>query len=91
MLACARCNGDEKREREWREFLGENCNDPAVLDQRRSLIQAWGDTHPQQHRAEWPAVEEALRVGNGTLGLRVAFTVAPAVQGPARPGPIRTP
>ena len=61
VLACARCNGDEKRERDWREFLGEKCDDPAVLEHRRALIQTWVNTHPERHRAESPAVEEALR------------------------------
>jgi len=61
VLACARCNGDEKRERDWREFLEEKCDDPAVLEHRRALIQTWVDTHPERHRAESPAVEEALR------------------------------
>ena len=61
VLACARCNGDEKRERDWREFLGEKCDDPVVLEHRRALIQTWVDTHPERHRAESPAVEEALR------------------------------
>ncbi|HFE47021.1 MAG TPA: hypothetical protein ENJ18_16310 [Nannocystis exedens] len=61
VLSCARCNGDEKRERNWLEFLGEKCKYPADLTRRRALIQAWVDTHPKRHPAESPAVEEALR------------------------------
>jgi len=39
VLACARCNGDEKRERPWQEFLAEKSADDGVLAERRTRIE----------------------------------------------------
>jgi len=41
VLACARCNGDEKREEHWDTFLARKCDDPEVVRQRRERIEAW--------------------------------------------------
>ena len=37
VLSCSSCNGDEKRERDWREFLREKNSDAGVFDQRRTF------------------------------------------------------
>lgn len=61
VLACARCNGDEKRERDWREFLGEKCESADLLAQRQSLIEAWVAKHPERNGEMSREVEEALQ------------------------------
>ena len=60
VLACARCNGDEKRERDWGVFLDEKCTDAAVLKERRTLIEAWVARHAARGRRTSPEVLEAL-------------------------------
>jgi hypothetical protein len=41
VLSCGPCNGDHKREREWREFLAEKVLDAEVLQQRVARIELW--------------------------------------------------
>jgi hypothetical protein len=41
VLSCASCNGDEKRERDWREFLREKNADADVFDLRCLAIERW--------------------------------------------------
>jgi len=41
VLACGRCNGDERRESEWDEFLCTKAPSPAVLAARREKILQW--------------------------------------------------
>jgi hypothetical protein len=41
VLACGRCNGDEKRELDWLTFLERKVPDQAVRDLRRQKIIAW--------------------------------------------------
>jgi hypothetical protein len=50
VLACAKCNGDEKREEEWEKFLSRKCLSPEIFDARRLLILEWlsrGNSHNQ--------------------------------------------
>ncbi|NOY92973.1 MAG: HNH endonuclease [Deltaproteobacteria bacterium] len=61
VLACARCNGDEKREREWREFLSEKCMNAEVLAARRALIETWVARHSARNRTMSAETEDALR------------------------------
>lgn len=46
VLSCGRCNGDEKRERRWLEFLNEKAAGPE-LSLRRSRIEEWMTKHPR--------------------------------------------
>lgn len=41
LLACSRCNGDEKRDEDWQSFLERKIADRALVDARRSHILAW--------------------------------------------------
>jgi hypothetical protein len=47
VLSCATCNGDEKLDRPWLEFLGEKVKDRSLVNKRRKRIEAW-------MRREWP-------------------------------------
>jgi len=61
VLACARCNGDEKRERSWQEFLVEKSADAGVLAERRARIEEWVAQHTRQVAETSPAVAAAYR------------------------------
>ena len=42
VLACSICNGDEKREQDWQEFLKEKCSgDPSIFNDRYQRIVTW--------------------------------------------------
>jgi len=43
VLSCGSCNGDHKRERDWREFLEEKVQDLETLTTRRARIEQWTD------------------------------------------------
>lgn len=58
VLACARCNGDEKRERPWRDFLAEKSIGEAVAAERHARIEAWVEMH-ERRAPEVPAVAKA--------------------------------
>lgn len=40
VLACGRCNGDEKREESWETFLAKKCS-AELLGKRRDRIEQW--------------------------------------------------
>lgn len=68
VLACARCNGDEKRETHWERFLEQKCQDAAARCERRDRIVAWfaagGDRSraidDDIHRQAQQIIEDAL-------------------------------
>ncbi|OQX69586.1 MAG: hypothetical protein B6A08_04510 [Sorangiineae bacterium NIC37A_2] len=60
VLACARCNGDEKRDQPWRAFLQEKCPDDVERRRRIERIEAWVTQHPAHDPAMDPAVKAAL-------------------------------
>lgn len=60
VLACARCNGDEKREQPWRAFLQDKCPDDVERRRRIERIEAWVAQHPARDPAMHPAVKAAL-------------------------------
>jgi hypothetical protein len=41
VLACGRCNGDEKREESWETFLAKKCPSAEILSHRRARIRKW--------------------------------------------------
>ena len=46
VLACGACNGDEKREESWQQFLRRKVTDDAVYLERESRILQWFEMHP---------------------------------------------
>jgi len=57
ILACGPCNGDEKRESSWLEFLQQKTPDPVLLSTRRARIEAWLESHPRKAAATSPQIE----------------------------------
>lgn len=45
VLSCGKCNGDEKRERHWLEFLKEKSPSREVFGRRKRRIQEWVRTN----------------------------------------------
>jgi hypothetical protein len=41
VLACKECNGNEKRERDWREFLKSKCANDEIFLERHKKITDW--------------------------------------------------
>lgn len=55
VLSCGPCNGDEKRDMPWEEFLRVKCPDEEVRDARRAKILDWVGQNPlpdQRERSE---------------------------------------
>jgi HNH endonuclease len=59
VLACASCNGDEKREQPWREFLVKKAPDPVVFGDREERIRRWLDRHSRPLLEEAPEIAKA--------------------------------
>src|SRR3954468_22776241 len=47
VLACSVCNGDEKRDVDWRDFLDQKVSDPALRQERTWRIERWQTLHPK--------------------------------------------
>lgn len=47
VLACGSCNGDEKRDEPWREFLRRKTSDDGEFADREARILAWFELHPR--------------------------------------------
>jgi hypothetical protein len=47
VLACATCNGDEKREQGWNDFLTAKCPDAEIRSGRHAKISEWFEKHPR--------------------------------------------
>lgn len=45
VLACGKCNGDEKREQDWKAFLAQKCPDKKERERRLQLIRDWQAEH----------------------------------------------
>lgn len=45
VLSCADCNGDEKRDKPWKEFLAQKCSNKQIEAERKSKILQWQSTH----------------------------------------------
>ncbi|MDD4894186.1 MAG: HNH endonuclease domain-containing protein [Candidatus Omnitrophica bacterium] len=45
VLSCADCNGDEKRDKPWKEFLAQKCSSEQIEAERKSKILQWQSTH----------------------------------------------
>jgi hypothetical protein len=47
VLACKECNGNEKREQDWRRFLRSKCKNEETFQRRRDRIKAWQKQSPK--------------------------------------------
>lgn len=45
VLACGSCNGDQKLDKPWKEFLNDACPDATERTDRQKLIEEWLDKH----------------------------------------------
>ena len=61
VLACGRCNGDEKRDEPWPDFLRRKAPDATALQHREERILAWFARHQRSTHTHGPEVEELLR------------------------------
>jgi len=52
VLSCGPCNGDERREIPWREFLRVKCADEKLHSLRSRLIEGWQSANPTPPVAE---------------------------------------
>lgn len=59
VLACGICNGDEKREQGWREFLRLKAP-PLDYEHQEALIRAWLDGHARPKNEETADVAKVL-------------------------------
>lgn len=93
ILACGKCNGDEKRETPWEEFLRKKCGgDAAVLEARKQRIEAWMARNPLRPKLTTPQIEEAIQSAERAIeafataynGVRQAIAAASG-KGPAAP------
>jgi hypothetical protein len=84
VLACSVCNGDEKLDMDWREFLEQKVSDWALRQARIERIERWRALHPKSELTASPevaALEAELRTmivafGEKCAELRAAVTDA---------------
>jgi hypothetical protein len=60
VLACGTCNGDEKRDQSWREFLPNKASG-SVLAEREARIIEWAALHPQPAQISRPELGQLLK------------------------------
>ncbi|MEA2494437.1 MAG: hypothetical protein QOJ29_2348 [Thermoleophilaceae bacterium] len=72
VLACANCNGDEKLDADWRDFLAQKVSDPRLRQERVAKIEAWQDMHP---KPEWAPTDEVEAIQAELQQMIVAFGV----------------
>lgn len=84
VLACSVCNGDEKLDMNWRDFLREKVADDGLRRERTARIERWQALHPKTESTASPEVaviEEELRTmieafGNKCAELRTSIRAA---------------
>jgi hypothetical protein len=87
VLACSVCNGDEKLDKNWREFLEQKVADQASRQERIERIERWQALHPKPDLTVPPevaALDAELRAmivafGQKCAELRAAITDAKSV------------
>jgi hypothetical protein len=90
VLACSVCNGDEKLDMNWRDFLEEKVSDQGLRRRRIERIERWQALHPKPELAASPEVAAAdaeLRALIVTFGekcaqLRAAVADAKSARAP---------
>jgi hypothetical protein len=74
LLACSPCNGDQKREKDWAQFLHEKCGkDQETFERRRQHIQTWMERHRRQEAEQPVEVRDAREAAEKAID---AFAVA---------------
>ena len=53
VLSCGPCNGDEKREREWNEFLKSKALDAPAYQRRKTRIENWTKENTPKEFPDW--------------------------------------
>lgn len=71
VLACPACNGDNKRDMPWRDFVASRTATDIEPAARIARIEAWARLHP---RSEKFAPPEALRLRDEIRGLAGEFS-----------------
>jgi hypothetical protein len=102
ILSCATCNGDEKRDLGWREFIERKVADESLRDVRVRRIESWMALHPPLVWTPSPDVEalvadlDAMADDFGTKCAQLRLLVAEernaaqsasTAQGSPRPAP----
>jgi hypothetical protein len=59
ILACSTCNGDEKLDESWREFLRRKATDTDVYAKRERRISEWIELHPLIPLPDSPVITQA--------------------------------
>jgi hypothetical protein len=70
VLACGTCNGDDKRDLAWRDFVVAKASTPPDAAARIARIEAWARLHPRSDKAI-PA--EAVRIAAEIRGLATEY------------------
>lgn len=70
VLACGTCNGDDKRDMSWREFVASKAANDHAAAARIARIEAWEQLHP---RAESATPPEALRIASEIRALAAEY------------------
>jgi hypothetical protein len=71
VLACGACNGDDKRDMPWREFVATKSSNAQNAAARVARIEAWARLHPP---ADKPLPPEAMRVADEIRALAAEFS-----------------
>lgn len=71
VLACGSCNGDDKREMPWREFVASKASTESDTATRVARIEDWALLHP---RVDKPMPPEALRLAEEIRALTQEFS-----------------
>jgi 5-methylcytosine-specific restriction endonuclease McrA len=58
VLACRICNGDEKRDEPWTDFLRKKASDPAVFANRKERVLAWFEQNPIVPLPHGPEIDQ---------------------------------
>lgn len=75
ILACESCNGNEKREMHWRDFLAVKVPDELVRAERIARIEQWAELNPARPASSSPEVrakEAELRAMVEDFGVKCA-------------------
>jgi hypothetical protein len=78
LLACSVCNGDEKLDMDWREFLEQKVSDPVLRQERTERIERWQALHPKPEVAAVDAELRAIIVAFGEKCAELRIAVADA-------------
>jgi hypothetical protein len=67
VLACGRCNGDERRNADWRSFLAAKCRTPRELEERSERISTWVAQHGGESFQQNEALQELVLNGRRSV------------------------